>query len=164
MSKQNFFVDGTLIDKLGTLLGQTLVQADCVVAPTTTPNVGGASDRDVVLNITIPKAGGGTSDVVARYFQLDLANLANMFLTKRYCNEDSTIYGLLTTIRRNTGIPFTEADLVDAPVVVTGSVTEFTLPLVAKVGSKWFKGRYDLPVLRKPHLQTAMHTNYLGSI
>jgi hypothetical protein len=164
MSKQNFFVDGTFIDKLGTLLGQTLVQADCVVAPTSTPNVGGASDRDAVLNITIPKAGGGTSTTVVRYFQLDLAGLAGLGLAKRYSSEDSTVYGLLPTIRRNTGIPFTEDDLVDGPVVVTGSVTEFTIPLVAKVGSKWFKGSYDLPVLRKPHLQTTMFTNYLGSI
>jgi hypothetical protein len=155
MSKQNFFTDGTLIDKLGVLLERTLVQTDCVVAATTTSNVGTASNRDVALNITIPKVGGGTEVKAARYYQLDLAGIANLQLPKRLCNEDTTIYDLLPTIKRITGIPFTTDDLVDAPVVVTGAVTEFTLPLVAKVGSKWFKGRYDLPVLRKPLLSTA---------
>jgi hypothetical protein len=165
MAKQDFFVSGTFVDKLAVLLERPLVQADCVVAAASTPNTDTVSDRDAVLNITIPKAGGGTEVKSVRYFQLDLAGIAQLNLTKRSASEDTTIYALLPTILRITGIPFTESDLVDAPVVVTGAVTEFTLPLVAKVGSKWFKGRYDLPVLRKPTLLSlATNGTYLGSI
>lgn len=165
MAKQDFFINGTFIDRLATLLERPLVQADCVVAPTSVPNTSPITDRDAVLSITIPKAGGGTEAKEVRYYQLDLAGIANLALPKRSVSEDTTIYALIPTIRRITGIPFVESDLVDAPVVVTGTVTEFTLPLVAKVGSKWFKGRYDLPVLRKPTLLSlATSGTYLGSI
>ncbi|MNQ21063.1 hypothetical protein D3C85_341630 [compost metagenome] len=164
MSKQNYFVDGTFIDRLGTLIERTLVQADCVVAPTSTPDTS-ISTRDAVLNITIPKIGGGTEVKEVRYFKLDLATLASFNLVKGKCNENSTVHALLPTIQRLTGIPFTTNDLEDAPVVVTGSVTEFTLPLVAKVGSKWFKGRYDLPVSRKVQLSAlATLGTYMGAI
>lgn len=165
MAKQNYFVDGIFVDKLAVLLERPLVIADCVVAPSATPNAATVSKRDAVLSITVPKVGGGTEVKPVRYYQLDLAELGNMGLVKGLCGEDTTLYALLPTLKRLTGIPFTENDLVDAPVVVTGAVTEFTLPLVAKVGSKWFKGRYDLPVLRKS-LLSALATNgtYLGSI
>lgn len=165
MAKQDFFIDGTFVDKLAVLLERPLVQANCVVAATSVPNASSVSNRDAVLNITIPKAGGGTEAKEVRYYQLDLAGMAQLNLPKRLVGEDTTIYALLPTIRRITGIPFVESDLVDAPVVVTDAVTEFTLPLVAKVGSKWFKGRYDLPVLRKPTLLSlATSGTYLGSI
>lgn len=165
MAKQDFFIDGTFVDKLAVLLERPLVQANCVVAATSVPNASSVSNRDAVLNITIPKADGGTEAKEVRYHQLDLAGMAQLNLPKRLVSEDTTIYALLPTIRRITGIPFTQDDLVDAPVVVTGSVSQFTLPLVAKVGSKFFKGRYDLPVLRKPTLLSATLTGaYMGSI
>lgn len=165
MAKQNYFVDGTFVDKLAVLLERPLVIADCVVAATSTPNTAAASKRDAVLSITVPKVGGGTEVKPVRYYQLDLAEMSTLALNKGLCGEDTTIHALLPTIKRLTGIPFTADDLVDAPVVVTGAVTEFTLPLVAKVGSKWFKGRYDLPVLRKSLLSTlAINGTYLGSI
>lgn len=165
MSKQNYFVDGNFIDRLAVLLERPLVQAECTVAPTSVPNTATVSNRDAVLDITIPLAGGGTETKGVRYYQLDLASMAAIGLPKRSVNEDTTIHALLPTIKRITGIPFTADDLVDAPVVFTGPGSDFTIPLVAKVGSKWFKGRYDLPVSRKPLLSSvAAFGTYMGSI
>lgn len=161
---KSFFSDATFVDKLAALLEKSLDASTCTVATTSRKNVATASDRDAVLDITIPAVGGGTVVKEIRYNQLDLASLAGVTLIKRLAIEDTTIYTLLPYIRRSTGLMLSELDLVDGPVVAGADLNQFTIPLVAKVGSKFFKGKYDLPVLRKPHLQTAMVTNYLGSI
>lgn len=161
---KSYFSDATFVDKLAVLLEKPLDASSCTVATSSRKNVANVSDRDAVLEITIPAPGGTTEVKEIRYYQLDLDSLRTIPVLKRIAIEDTTIHTLLPYIRRATGLMFTEADLVDAPVVAGTDLTQFTIPLVAKVGSKFFKGKYDLPALRKPHLQTAMVTNYLGSI
>ena len=165
MAAYNYFTDATFVAKLSDLLERPLDPAQCTVAQVAKKNTS-ISNRDVVLEITIPKAGGGTELKEIRYNLHELRYISNLALTPVYCNESvgMTVHQLMPTILRATGIPFTTNDLQDLPVVVGESLTDFTIPLVAKDGSRWWKGNYDLPVKRKATLRSVALGTHMGTL
>lgn len=164
MAAYNFFTDAVLVAKLAELLERPLNAAQCTVQQVATKNVSPVSNRDVSLQITIPKAGGGTEVKEIRYNLLAISSISVFGLTPVYCNEGKTVHQLLPTIRRATGIPFVETDLEDLPVTAGESLTDFTIPLVAKEGSRWWKGTYNLPVRRKATLLSQAKATHMGSL
>lgn len=163
MAEYNYFTDGTFVAKLAAILERSLDPAQCTVAQVAKKNTS-ISNRDVVLEITIPKTGGGTELKEIRYNLLPIGSLANLNLTPIYCNEGLTVHQLLPTILRATGIPFTTNDLQDLPVQAGESLTDFTIPLVAKDGSRWWKGSYNLPVKRKATLRSVALGTHMGTL
>lgn len=164
MSAYNYFTDATFVAKLAQLLERTLDPAQCTVAAVAAKNTATVSTRDAVLQITIPKVGGGTEVKEIRYHRQALSGIAQLGLNKVYCSEGKTVHQLLDTIRRATGIPFVANDLQDLPVTAGASLTDFTIPLVATDTSKFWKGSYDLPVSRKATLLSVAKATHMGSI
>lgn len=145
-----YFSDATLIAKLGELIGRTLDSADCVVDESSAINVDPSSSRDVSVNIVIPTPDSSATELrQVRYNLFDLTNIGSYPVQKHTASETQTTHQLLGAITRAVGFPITANDIIDTPCIVPDiGANEFIIPLIAKDGSKWFKGTYNLMALR----------------
>lgn len=95
------------------------------------------------------------------YFnRLNLADLANFKMVPQQSVADYNLYDIFDTIRNQTGITFTQADLEPAVVVDTG--TQLQILLKAKTGSLGFVGEYTLRLKNYPDISTVFTSNVLA--
>lgn len=160
-----YFSKATFASKVSALLGRTIALEDMVIPDTAQASTGLGTYRDTQLTVNIPAVGGGREDITVYYYKLDLSYLATLKIPVNIpFIEDTTIHYILPEIRQATGINFTTHDLEDLPVVAGESLTAFTLPLQAKLGSLMFKGQWAMPVARKVHAQTLLYNTSLSSL
>jgi len=93
------------------------------------------------------------------YDRLNLADLSNFTFTKNPADPDVSVYTILDIIRNQTGITFTQDDLVDHQVEDTGTVIQVLLE--AKPTSLGFTGSFTLQLKNYPDISTLFTSNAL---
>lgn len=161
-----FFTKAAMVGYISDVIGRVLDPATVTISQASASQ-GFGTNREVEIEASYPSA-DGQSTITKKffYFRTDLSNVASMGLpTKVPMHESANVHYLLKYINELSGLNLTIEDVEDlSPVIDDGNLATFTIPLVAKPGSWWFKGSYDLKVGRKPHISTTFSSTELGQI